>query len=66
VIMVSVQAESQYALRCLRAGAAEYVNKNSASEELVPAIRKVMESGARLARNLTGNQLQNPMHSLPN
>jgi len=51
VIMVSVQAESQYALRCLRAGAAEYVNKNSASEELVPAIKKIMESGARLARN---------------
>jgi len=42
VIMVSVQAESQYALRCLRAGAAEYVNKNSASEELVPAIKKIL------------------------
>ena len=54
VIMVSVQAESQYALRCLRAGAAEYVNKNSASEELVPAIRKVMESGATLKRSLAG------------
>jgi DNA-binding NarL/FixJ family response regulator len=49
VIMVSVQAESQYALRCLRAGASEYVNKNSASEELVPAIKKIMKSGARLA-----------------
>lgn len=46
VIMVSVQAESQYALRCLRAGATEYVNKNSASEELVPAIRKIMDAGA--------------------
>jgi DNA-binding NarL/FixJ family response regulator len=43
VIMVSVQSESQYALRCLRAGASEYVNKNSASEELVPAIRKIMK-----------------------
>lgn len=43
IIMVSVQAESQYALRCLRAGAAEYVNKNSASEELVPAIKKILE-----------------------
>jgi len=53
-IMVSVQAESQYALRCLRAGAAEYVNKNSASEELVTAIRKVMESGATLQRSLAG------------
>jgi two-component system invasion response regulator UvrY len=46
VIMVSVQPESQYALRCLRAGAAEYVNKNSASEELAPAIRKILDSGA--------------------
>jgi DNA-binding NarL/FixJ family response regulator len=42
VIMVSVQAESQYALRCQRAGAAEYINKNSASEELVPAIKKIL------------------------
>src|SRR5580692_11596048 len=47
VSMVSDQSESQYALRCLRAGAAEYVNKDSASEELVPAIKKIMESGAR-------------------
>jgi DNA-binding NarL/FixJ family response regulator len=47
--MVSVQAESQYALRCLRAGASEYVNKNSASEELVPAIRKIMDNARKLA-----------------
>jgi DNA-binding NarL/FixJ family response regulator len=50
VIMVSVQSESQYALRCMRAGASEYVNKNSASEELVPAIKKILESAAVLAR----------------
>lgn len=48
VIMVSVQAESQYALRCLRAGATEYVNKNSASEELVPAIKKILDNGVSL------------------
>lgn len=54
VIMVSVQTESQYALRCLRAGASEYVNKNSASEELVPAIRKIMDSGAKPARIAAG------------
>lgn len=42
VIMVSVQPENQYAVRCLRAGASAYVNKNSASEELVPAIRKIL------------------------
>jgi DNA-binding NarL/FixJ family response regulator len=55
VIMVSVQSESQYALRCLRAGASEYVNKNSASEELVPAIKKILDSGAKFARSLYGN-----------
>jgi DNA-binding NarL/FixJ family response regulator len=49
VIMVSVQSESQYALRCLRAGASEYVTKDSASEELIPAIRKIMGSSARPA-----------------
>jgi DNA-binding NarL/FixJ family response regulator len=49
VIMVSVQSESQYALRCLRAGASEYINKNSASEELVPAVRKILDNAARFA-----------------
>ena len=50
VIMVSVQPESQYASRCLRAGAAAYVNKDSASEELAPAIRKIL-SGTRRVRS---------------
>jgi DNA-binding NarL/FixJ family response regulator len=46
VIMVSVQPENQYASRCLLAGAAAYINKDSASEELAPAIRKILSSGA--------------------
>lgn len=46
VIMVSVQSESQYALRCIQAGASEYVNKNSASDELVPAIKKILGTSA--------------------
>jgi DNA-binding NarL/FixJ family response regulator len=54
VIMVSVQPESQYALSCLRAGATEYVNKNSASEELVPAVRKIMDRGAKLVLSPVG------------
>ena len=65
VIMVSVQTESQYALRCLRAGATEYVNKNSASEELVPAIKKILDNGAKSVRKPNGNSLQNPMNPLP-
>lgn len=46
VIMVSVQPESQYASRCLLAGAASYINKSSASEELVPAIWTIINSMA--------------------
>ena len=41
VVLVSVQPENQYASRCLRAGASAYVDKNSASEELVPVIKKI-------------------------
>ena len=44
VVMVSVQPESQYATRCLRAGATAYINKDSASEDLAPVIRKIMGS----------------------
>ena len=50
VIMVSVQPESQYALRCLRAGATAYINKDRASEDLAPAIRKIMNGGVEVIR----------------
>jgi two-component system, NarL family, invasion response regulator UvrY len=55
VIMVSVQPESQYASRCLRAGASAYINKNSASDDLAPAIRKIMDGNSRSVRNPTAN-----------
>jgi two-component system, NarL family, invasion response regulator UvrY len=42
VVMVSVQPEDQYAMRCLQAGAAAYVNKDSATEELVPVVSKIL------------------------
>lgn len=45
VIVLSVQPEDQYAMRCLRAGAAAYVNKDSAPEELVRAMKKVLSGG---------------------
>lgn len=51
VIMVSVQPESQYASRCLLAGATAYINKVYASDELAPAIRKILDAGAALALN---------------
>ena len=41
VLMLSMHPESQYALRALKAGAAGYLNKASAAEQLVSAIRQV-------------------------
>jgi DNA-binding NarL/FixJ family response regulator len=38
--------EEQYAVRAIRAGAAGYLTKESASTHLVPAIRKVAGGGA--------------------
>ncbi len=48
VLMLSVHAEAQYAVRALRAGAAGYLPKDSAPEELVGAIRRVMSGAAYL------------------
>jgi DNA-binding NarL/FixJ family response regulator len=47
VVMVSVQPENQYASRCLQAGATAYVNKNSVSEDLAPAIHKIIDDEAK-------------------
>jgi len=45
VLVLSVHPEEQYAERFLRAGAAGYLNKESAAGELVEAIRKVASGG---------------------
>jgi two-component system invasion response regulator UvrY len=48
VIMVSVQPENPYALRCLQAGASAYVNKNSVSEDLATAISRITGNQEKL------------------
>jgi two-component system invasion response regulator UvrY len=41
VLVLSMHPEEQYAIRVLKAGAAGYLTKESASEELLNAIRKI-------------------------
>jgi DNA-binding NarL/FixJ family response regulator len=43
VLILSMHPEDQYAMRALKAGAAGYLQKESAPEELVLAIRKVAQ-----------------------
>jgi two-component system invasion response regulator UvrY len=45
VIILTIHPESQYALRILKAGASGYLTKESASDELIKAIRKVNAGG---------------------
>jgi DNA-binding NarL/FixJ family response regulator len=52
VIILSVQSEDQYAVRCLRAGASAYINKDSAPEELAQAARKVLGGGRYVGTGL--------------
>ncbi len=52
VLVLSIHAEDQYAVRCLKAGAAGYLTKESAPEELVRAIRQVVAGGKYVSRGL--------------
>lgn len=49
VLVLSMHAEEHYALRALRAGAAGYVNKESAADELAGAVRKVLAGGTHVS-----------------
>ena len=45
VLILSTYPEKQYAVRCLKLGAVGYLNKGSDQDQLVSAIRKVMQGG---------------------
>ncbi len=45
VLVLSVHSEDQYGKRVLKAGASGYMNKESAPEELIKAVRKLLAGG---------------------
>jgi DNA-binding NarL/FixJ family response regulator len=55
VLVLSVYPEQAFALRCLRLGAAGYVTKDSAPEELSAAVKKVLGGGSYLTAALAEN-----------
>ena len=69
VLVLSMHPEHQYGKRVLKAGASGYMNKESAPEELIKAIRKVIAGGRyvspalaeRLAFDL-GEETEQPVH----
>jgi DNA-binding NarL/FixJ family response regulator len=76
VLVLSASPEEDYALRCIKLGAAGYVNKQSASDELVSAVKKALDGGKyvtpsiaeKLAESFAGGlqQAQAPHEQLSN
>ena len=72
VLVLSMHPENQYAKRVLRAGAAGYMNKETAPKELVKAVRKVLAGGRyvsadlaeKLAADLSANDARLPHERL--
>ncbi len=52
VLILSMHPEERFAVRALKAGASGYITKDSAVEELVKAIRKVVSGGKYLSLQL--------------
>jgi two-component system invasion response regulator UvrY len=74
VLMLSMYRETQYALRALKSGAMGYLNKQSAPDQLVDAIRLVAsgkkyispELAQELASEVSGERLELPHEALSN
>lgn len=52
VLILSVYPEEQYAIRVLKMGAAGYLTKDSAPDELITAVRKVAQGGKYVTQSL--------------
>lgn len=58
VLVLSMHAEEEYALRAFKAGANGYVTKDSAAAELLQAVRKVLLGGAYVTASLAERVVQ--------
>lgn len=52
VLLLSMHAEEQYAMRAFKAGANGYITKDAAPGELIEAVRKVAAGGVWVSRSL--------------
>jgi DNA-binding NarL/FixJ family response regulator len=52
ILVLSMHPEEQYAVRVLKAGAAGYLTKESAPDELIKALRKVAQGGKYITASL--------------
>ena len=55
VLMLSMHPQEQYAIRALKLGASGYLSKDTASEELISAVKKVSSGGKYISQALAEN-----------
>src|SRR6202167_1461900 len=55
VLVLSMHPENQFAVRVLKSGASGYMTKESAPEELVGAVKKVLAGGRYVSNSLAEN-----------
>jgi two-component system invasion response regulator UvrY len=60
ILVLSMHGETQYAARALKAGASGYLTKDSASEQLVGAIRKVAAGGVYVTDAAAASLIRSP------
>jgi two-component system invasion response regulator UvrY len=60
VLMLSMHPEEQYAIRVLKAGASGFMNKESATEELLVAVHKIL-SGKKYITDAVAGKLADTM-----
>lgn len=68
MLVLSMHKESQYAVQAMRAGAAGYITKNTASSQLINGIRKVAEGGTFVSPDIADKlirEIQTPGAELP-
>lgn len=53
ILVLSMYPEEQYAVRVLKTGGSGYLTKETASEELINAIRKVSQGGKYVSQDIT-------------
>ena len=58
ILVLSMHGESQYAARVLKSGAAGYLSKDSASEVLLGALRKIAAGGVHIGEAAAASLLQ--------
>lgn len=57
ILVLTMHAEQQYAARAIKAGAAGYLTKDIAADELVQAVRRVASGGNYISPQLAENML---------